>query len=68
MLYPLHEPKVALHHVTEWVEDETKGLRLCRMPEKLRLTLNEFAQRNVQSATGSEIRFRMIGERVEIGL
>ncbi|OCT11817.1 hypothetical protein A8709_28530 [Paenibacillus pectinilyticus] len=68
MLYPPNEPKVVLHHVTEVVEDETKGLRLCRIPEKLRLTLNEFAQRNAQSAAGSEIRFRMTGERVEIGL
>ncbi|NQX62087.1 SGNH/GDSL hydrolase family protein [Paenibacillus qinlingensis] len=68
MLYPLKEPKVELHHVTEGVEDEIKGLRLCRIPEKLRLTLNEFAQRNAQSAAGSEIRFRMIGDRAEIGL
>ena len=50
------------------MEDEIKGLRLCRIPEKLRLTLNEFAQRNAQSAAGSEIRFRMIGEMAEIGL
>ncbi|MGO4495824.1 GDSL-type esterase/lipase family protein [Paenibacillus sp. 2RAB27] len=68
MLFPLKEAKVELHHVTEWVEDEIKGLRLCRIPEKLRLTLNEIAQRNAQSAAGSEIRFRMIGERVEVGL
>ncbi|UKS28354.1 hypothetical protein LOZ80_05290 [Paenibacillus sp. HWE-109] len=68
MFYPFHEPKVELYHVAEWVEDEIKGHRLCRMPEKLRLTLNEIAQRNAQSAAGSEIRFRMSGERAAIGL
>jgi hypothetical protein len=68
MLYPFHDPKVELCHVAEWVEDEIKGLRLCRMPEKLRLTLNEIAMRNAMSAAGSEIRFRMTGERAEIGL
>jgi len=60
---------VALHNMHELLDDETgKGKIFCRIPNNLRLMLNDSAKNNALQATGSEIRFNMVGERVVITL
>jgi hypothetical protein len=60
---------VELHNIHELLDDETgEGKTCCRIPNDLRLTLNDSAKNNALQATGGEIRFNRTGERVVITL
>ncbi len=49
---------VELHNVVEFASDpDLEGQRLCRIPEALRLKLNDAAKNSAQSSTCMEIRF-----------
>lgn len=58
-----------LHNVHEMLDDPAgPGSIFCRIPNNLRVTLNESAKTNALQASGCEIRFNLEGARVEITL
>ena len=60
---------VALHNMHELLDGKSgRGKIFCRIPNSLRLMLNDSAKNNALQATGSEIRFNMVGKRVVITL
>ena len=60
---------VELHNIHELLDDENgMGKICCRIPNDLRLTLNESAMSNALQTTGCEVRFNRTGERVTITL
>jgi lysophospholipase L1-like esterase len=63
----IHEG-VEFHNVAELYGDEQAGLRLQRVPETVRLHLNERAQQRMLAAAGTEIRFVTSGDRVTVTL
>jgi hypothetical protein len=58
----------ALHNVAETLAQPDGGLRFQRVPETVRLTLNEHAQERMLDVTGTEIRFVMEGKQAEVHL
>jgi len=48
---------VELYNVTELVKNQDGSERMCRIPEDLRVTLNDTAQNNALCTSGVEIRF-----------
>ena len=61
--------QVEFHNVAELREgDGQDGRRLQRVPEPVRVCLNERAQQRMLSPAGSEIRFASEGERVAVTL
>lgn len=60
---------VELHNIHELLDDEDGvGKVICRIPNDLRLTLNDSAKTNALASTGCEVRFNRIGERVTVTL
>jgi lysophospholipase L1-like esterase len=60
---------VELHNVVELLDDRgANGVRLSRIPNKLRLSLNEKAQRGALNGVGMEIRFNLEDEEAVIVL
>lgn len=58
-----------LHNVHELLDDPAgAGSLCCRVPNDLRVTLNESAKNNAIQATGCEIRFNLEGPRAVITL
>ncbi len=58
-----------LHNVHELLDDpDGAGSICCRIPNDLRVTLNEAAKNNALVSTGSEIRFNLEGPRAVITL
>ena len=58
-----------LHNVHELLDDPGgQGSICCRVPNDLRVTLNESAKNNALQATGCEIRFNLEGPRAVITL
>lgn len=61
--------QVELHNVHELLDDPGgPGSICCRVPNDLRVTLNESAKNNALQATGCEIRFNLEGPRAVITL
>lgn len=56
---------IAFHNVAE-LRDIGNGRRLQRVPEEVRVCLNERAQQRMLSPSGSEIRFVSSGDAVEV--
>lgn len=59
---------VTLHNVAEFREQPDGGIRFQRVPEKVRLTLNEHAQERAFDVVGAEVRFVMNGPRADVTL
>jgi lysophospholipase L1-like esterase len=58
----IHE-HVELYNVHELLSTtDAQGLTFCRIPNDLRLQLNEAAMRNALQATGCEMRFNLLGD------
>ncbi|CAG7658748.1 SGNH/GDSL hydrolase family protein [Paenibacillus allorhizosphaerae] len=59
---------VELHNVQQ-IEETADGVRLCRVPEHVRMSLNESAKMNrAYNTCGCELRFNLIGEEARIVL
>lgn len=59
---------VAFHNCAELFADDAPGLRLQRVPESVRVHLNERAQQRTLAAAATEIRFCTSGSRVVVTL
>jgi lysophospholipase L1-like esterase len=59
---------VSLHNVAELAEMPCGGARFQRVPESVRLGLNEHAQQRMFDVVGTEIRFVLDGDAAEVKL
>ncbi len=59
---------VELYNIQELLDDEDGGSVFCRIPNDLRLRLNDSAKNNAVATPGSELRFNLTGEQVKITL
>ncbi len=58
-----------MHNVVELIDAELgEGKQVCRVPDALRVTLNESAKVNALACAGSEIRFNLRGESARVVL
>ncbi len=59
---------VELYNIQELLDDGDAGKILCRIPNDLRLRLNDSAKSNAVATPGSEIRFNLTGDQAKITL
>src|SRR2546423_1631475 len=60
---------VELHNVQEVLDDgQSQGKTLTRVPDALRLQLNDLARRYALQTAGCEVRFNLEGNTAKIGL